>query len=1303
MRSYPRDRVGIGAVVVALVLVSLLASAQGRAAAGPVAAYSFEEGSGSAISDRSASGNGGSLVGATWSTAGKYGKALSFDGSGDFVSIPDSASLHLATGMTLEAWVKPTSLGSAWRTVVFKERPGGMTYALYANNGSSRPVGQIYNTAERDSAGTAQLALNTWTHLATTYDGSSLKLFVNAVQVSSVAVSGSIVSSTGLLKIGGNAIWGEDFAGLIDEVRVYNRALTAAELSTDMNTPIGTDSTPPTAPTGLAQTGQTETSVTVSWSAATDNVAVAGYGLYRDLAPAGSTTATNATLGGLKCGTRYQIGVDAYDAAGNRSATTNVSATTAACDTTAPTVQITSPAPGAMVSGTVPVQATAADNSGVAGVQFKLDGSNVGSEDTTAPYSTSWNSSGLTGSHTLTAVARDVSGNSTTSAPVTVTVTNDVTAPSVTITAPANGASVTGTVTITATASDNQAVTGVQFRVDGSDLGAEDTAAPYSVDWSTLGVSNGSHTLTAVARDSSANTATSTPVAVNVSNSLNTADALKRVTVGPGHTHAATRELVRTPGGVVYIFVSDDSSQKRGVGPGLLHAWKANRAGIPTAFTELDAAHRPAGPAGTTQVVGSPDARLDRSGIVHLLYTREADQTVVYQTFSTLTDTWGPVTVIATAAPVPYTSSFHKRDTHNAIILDGNDVPHIVYLKGTSLLYQNRIGGSWSAPVTLDSAATPKHPMLAFDSSGDLHVSWIQDVSNPSIKYRKRASSGTWSATEVVANSDVLNNGTEDQGPSLVVTASGVPYILYINPADFVRVRYRSGSSWLADDPPTGVYTHAPQIYGQGEDIYVFLGHDRDIDYAYLYQQGGAGRPWSSQIKLATGQTFDGSASVRWDPFHETNASVIDTLFFDEDINDSGGFVGELYYMAVLPARPADASPPTAPTGLTVTSRTENTVSLAWTASTDNQGVAGYGLYKNLMPAGSSQATTAAVSGLACGTTYTLGVDAYDAAGNRSPQTSVSTSTTACDTTAPTVQVTNPASGATVTGVVDLRATAADNTGVAGVQFKVDGVAQGPEVATSPYSYSWVSSSVPNGTHTITATARDLSGNTTTSASVSVTVTNTAPSGLVAAYGLNEGSGTAVTDLSGRGNSGTASGTTWSASGKYGKALSFNGTGSVVTIPDAASLDLTTGMTLEAWVNPSALGTVPSSWRTVLYKEQTGGMVYALYANNGSGARPAGQVNIGGEQNVVGSAQLPLNAWTHLAVTYDGASLKLYVSGTQVGSKAQSGSIPVSNSSLKLGGNTVWGEYFAGLIDEVRVYNRALSPAEIATDMGKPL
>jgi hypothetical protein len=68
-----------------------------------------------------------------------------------------------------------------------------------------------------------------------TYDGVTLKLYVNGTLASSKAVAGSLFASTGALRIGGNNIWPEWFAGLIDEVRVYQRALTATEVTADMN------------------------------------------------------------------------------------------------------------------------------------------------------------------------------------------------------------------------------------------------------------------------------------------------------------------------------------------------------------------------------------------------------------------------------------------------------------------------------------------------------------------------------------------------------------------------------------------------------------------------------------------------------------------------------------------------------------------------------------------------------------------------------------------------------------------------------------------------------------------------------------------------------------------------------------------------------------------------------------------------------------------------------------------------------------------------------------------------------------
>ena len=88
---------------------------------GLVAAYSFDEGVGhDRRRTRSGNGNNGTLVNATWTTAGKYGGALSFNGSNARVNVPSSSSLQLTSGMTLEAWVNPSSVSSAWRDVIYK-------------------------------------------------------------------------------------------------------------------------------------------------------------------------------------------------------------------------------------------------------------------------------------------------------------------------------------------------------------------------------------------------------------------------------------------------------------------------------------------------------------------------------------------------------------------------------------------------------------------------------------------------------------------------------------------------------------------------------------------------------------------------------------------------------------------------------------------------------------------------------------------------------------------------------------------------------------------------------------------------------------------------------------------------------------------------------------------------------------------------------------------------------------------------------------------------------------------------------
>jgi len=113
-----------------------------------------------------------------------------------------------------------------------------------------RPAGgAIFGGTESYVSGTNAIPLNTWTHLASTYDGTTLKIYVNGNLSSTKTVSGAVQSNSNPLRIGGNYPYGQFFEGKIDEVRVYNRALSQGEIQTTMNTALpGGTTTPPTAP-----------------------------------------------------------------------------------------------------------------------------------------------------------------------------------------------------------------------------------------------------------------------------------------------------------------------------------------------------------------------------------------------------------------------------------------------------------------------------------------------------------------------------------------------------------------------------------------------------------------------------------------------------------------------------------------------------------------------------------------------------------------------------------------------------------------------------------------------------------------------------------------------------------------------------------------------------------------------------------------------------------------------------------------------------------------------------------------------
>lgn len=204
------------------------------------ATYGFSEGAGTTTADFSGNANTGSLLnGAGWTSAGRFGNALSLDGVNDAVEMPWSNSLNLTSAFTLEGWIYPTA--SATHTIVRKGT--GTTYALLVESDGTPHFWGVFDGVFRSVRGQTPVRYSGWTHLAATYDGTMLRLYANAVEQASLAVTGSVpvADSQGVLTplyIGGGPGSSETVLGILDEVRIYRRGLTAGEVALDIATPV---------------------------------------------------------------------------------------------------------------------------------------------------------------------------------------------------------------------------------------------------------------------------------------------------------------------------------------------------------------------------------------------------------------------------------------------------------------------------------------------------------------------------------------------------------------------------------------------------------------------------------------------------------------------------------------------------------------------------------------------------------------------------------------------------------------------------------------------------------------------------------------------------------------------------------------------------------------------------------------------------------------------------------------------------------------------------------------------------------
>ena len=188
-----------------------------------------------------------------------------------------------------------------------------------------------------------------------------------------------------------------------------------------------------------------------------------------------------------------------------------------------------------------------------------------------------------------------------------------------------------------------------------------------------------------------------------------------------------------------------------------------------------------------------------------------------------------------------------------------------------------------------------------------------------------------------------------------------------------------------------------------------------------------------------------------------------------------------------------DTSPPTAPTNLSQTAVSDSTATLSWNASTDDVGVTGYGLYVGGIRIDTTSQTSYAFSGLSCASNYTLGVDAYDAAGNRSPVSTLIVTTSACpappppppsgDTSPPTAPTNLSQSASTTSSVTASWTASTDNVGVTGYDVLVDGTQSGT-TATTSYTVTGLSCGT---SHQVVVDAFDAAGNHSPQASATMT------------------------------------------------------------------------------------------------------------------------------------------------------------------------------------------------------------------------
>ncbi|MBK8784602.1 MAG: tandem-95 repeat protein [Anaerolineales bacterium] len=1297
-----------------------------------VGCWQMEEGSGAFVIDGTSFGNDGAITGAPTWPAGVSGLALDLSGTAQYAMVPDSNSLDIATNkITLVAWIKPEKVATQ---NIIKKTIGTTTANGYELSLSA--AGKVFmrlngNALYRvDSIASYPTNGSTWMHVAATYDGTNLRIYINGVLDNTRAATLTIAPNTTNLGIGAEPTFINLYQGLLDDTRVYNRDLSLAEIQALFG------NTQPTT-SGIAPVNVNEDAADTSidlWTSfadAEDADSALTYTITTNSNAALFTSASIAANQNLVLdyapnvfGTS-NITIRATDTGGMFVETTFAVTVTSVND--APTITGQNPLSTnentALAITLANLLVTDADNNYPTGFTLTvLSGTNYTFAGNTITPSLNFN-----GTLTVPVQVNDGTDNSNIfNLTVTVNAVNDV--PVITGQSPLSTNEDTSlTIALTdllVTDSDNPYPTGFSLTVQ--------SGANYSVAGATITPTlnfNGTLTVPVRVNDGAANSNI-----FNLTVTVNPVNDIPSIT-NPGAQTNLEGATVSLP--IVANDVDNASLTYSATNLPTGLAINPANGSINGAVDYTAAALSPFnvtvtvsdGVGGVASVNFNwtiTDAIPPASGLVctdlaskpATASTGEKPQSKVWQHDGIW---WAVFPTNASGASSAGTWLWRLQGTTwieelklsnatntKADVKTSGDVAHILLYAGTTtqLVSAEYNGASY---VTWSGRAAPSNISLAnseiatidIDSTGRMWLATENDATGQIVAYYSDSPYSTWSAPVTIATG--VNN---DDIATIIAMPSNQIGILWSN-QNTQRFGFRihndgaAPGTWAADEVPA---SQSAQNVGLGmadDHLHMTVASDGTIYAVVKTSYDVLGYPKIALLVRRPAGTWDNLYNI-----DDTGTRA--TLMLDE-VNG---------YLTVLYTSAEGYNPMVYKQSTIAPIAFGNRTTLR--AAAFNDASASKGNYTSELVTIFANATQ--VSGEICAPIPPAGADLSIT------KTDGTTAVRPTDNVTYTIVVSNngpqAVTGASVQDTLpaEFSSAAWTCTGTGGGTCSANGTGSINDLANLPVNASvtytlnaQVSNTATSGfTNTATVSTPvgitdPLLANNSASDTDSIIATTAACENdptLVGCWPMEEGSGAVILDGSIYFNDGaTVNGAAW-VPGQSGLALDLNGTNQYVSVPDNATLDLTTQMTVALWIRPNRQATQDLVKKAI--NGGTNGFEVALATNLPSSPAPSkvfvrfNQQTSGDTYRVNSVTNYPFDGatWMHVAATYDGTTIKLYINGVLESSLPANVAIATNNLPLTIGAQSDNSRYYQGSMDEVRVYNRALTIDEVQTLFG---